>query len=251
MEEDGDQTSFVIMPRLVEQILKEEVFNQPIPFIFSSATLSQDKDFSYIASSLGIENFDSFTVDSPFDYETQMAIKGHMDSLKEQNIKYEEIRKQIVKNSGHSLVLFSSNEEMNHFRNWGEKQVWDVELIYEGDREISESIYYFQSNPTSVLCSFNLWEGLDIPGEALTQVLITSLPFPPNDPVFKAKRSHAQNPVEQVDKPYMLLRLRQGIGRLIRTSSDKGNVHIWMSEEEKSHYFKDIKHVLPVTIRFD
>ena len=75
LEENESTTSFVIMPRLVEDVLKQEVFSQKIPFIFSSATLAQDRDFSYIANSLGIEAYDSFSVASPFDYENQMKIR--------------------------------------------------------------------------------------------------------------------------------------------------------------------------------
>jgi ATP-dependent DNA helicase DinG len=69
LEENESDTSFVIMPRLVEDILKKEVFSQAIPFIFSSATLSKAGDFSHFAQSLGIESYSSMTVDSPFDYE--------------------------------------------------------------------------------------------------------------------------------------------------------------------------------------
>ncbi|MFP3360559.1 helicase C-terminal domain-containing protein, partial [Planococcus sp. SIMBA_143] len=88
------------------------------------------------------------------------------------------------------------------------------------DREISETVKGFQLDESAVLCAYHLWEGLDVPGEALTQVIIASLPFPPKDPVFQAKRKHVANPEADVDVPYMLLRLRQGIGRLIRTSND-------------------------------
>ncbi|NAP00151.1 ATP-dependent DNA helicase, partial [Halomonas sp. MG34] len=88
----------------------------------------------------------------------------------------------------------------------------------------------------------------DVPGEALTQVIIASLPFPPKDPVFQAKRKHVANPEADVDVPYMLLRLRQGIGRLIRTSNDHGVIHIWMTEEDKQKYFTEIQKVLPVKI---
>ena len=69
-------------------------------------------------------------------------------------------------------------------------------------------------------------------------MIVTSLPFPPNDPVFAAKRDHSNDPFSEVDLPYMLLRLRQGIGRLIRTHEDKGNVHILMDRDENKHVMK-------------
>ncbi|GAA0332358.1 ATP-dependent DNA helicase [Oceanobacillus sp. FSL W7-1281] len=225
LEEDGDQSSLVIMPRLVEDVLREEVFQKNIPFIFSSATLSQNGDFSYIAKSLGVDAYDSFSVESPFDYEEVRTIKEH--GYSEETEKYLGIASQLQENKGHSLVLFRSEEEMQAFRKWTEMQDWSFDFLFEGDKEISEIVREFQFNKSSVLCAYHLWEGLDVPGEALTQVIIASLPYPPDDPVFKAKRKHAKNAYDEIDLPYMELRLKQGIGRLIRTEHDKGIVHIW------------------------
>ncbi|SDL89583.1 ATP-dependent DNA helicase [Sediminibacillus halophilus] len=246
LEEAGTDTTLVIMPRLVEDVLKKEVFSQNIPFIFSSATLSQGGDFSHLAGSLGIESYDSFSVSSPFDYERQMAIYGNVDK----EDKWSRIRKQLQENEGRSLLLFSSKQEMDLFRSWADKQDWSFRMLYEGDREISETVRKFQLDTSSVLCSYHLWEGLDVPGNALTQVIIASLPFPPHDPVFQAKRKHAANPIESVDKPYMLLRLRQGVGRLIRSSNDKGTIHIWLKPEETNSYQQAIEKVLPVEIKW-
>ncbi|OLS36956.1 ATP-dependent helicase [Alkalihalophilus pseudofirmus] len=248
LEENATETSFVIMPRLVEDILKKEVFTQNIPFVFSSATLSRNKDFSYMSNSLGIDESLSFSVESPFDYDEQMNIYGHIDQDEEK--KWEEIGSKLVENGGRSLILFSSVEEMNRFRSFTEQQNWSFQMIYEGDGEISEAVKEFQFNETTVLCSYHLWEGLDVPGQSLTQVLISSLPFPPQDPVFKAKRMHALDPVEEVDAPYMLLRLRQGIGRLIRSSEDKGAVHIWMNRAQKEKHEASIQEVFPVSLNW-
>lgn len=248
LEETETETSLVIMPRLVEDILRKEVFSQKIPFVFSSATLSQAGDFSYTASSLGIQKYASFSVNSPFDYETQMKMNGTV--TENESDKWEAMGNALNKNNGHSLLLFSSLEEMNRFRDWTANQSWPFEMIYEGDREISETVKQFQRDESAVLCSYHLWEGLDVPGESLTQVLISSLPFPPNDPVFQAKRSHATDPITEVDLPYMLLRLRQGIGRLIRSSEDKGSVRIWMTNDQMTKYKKQVQDVLPLPINW-
>ncbi|GAA3327327.1 hypothetical protein GCM10020331_066830 [Ectobacillus funiculus] len=103
-----------------------------------------------------------------------------------------------------------------------------IPFLYEGDQEISRLVSQFQNEEETVLCAVHLWEGLDIPGASLSHVIIWSLPFPPNDPVFEAKRKHASDSFAQVDLPYMILRLRQGIGRLIRTSEDNGCVSIFL-----------------------
>jgi ATP-dependent DNA helicase DinG len=245
LEENEVQSSLVIMPRLVEDILKKEVFAQNIPFVFSSATLSQAGDFNYIAKSLGIEKYTSFTVASPFDYQEQMEIKVHVQDA--ENQKWEKIGADLRTASGSSLVLFSSMQEMERFRVWSDQQEWDFDILFEGDREISETVKDFQNVKSTVLCSYSLWEGLDVPGESLTQVIIASLPFPPHDPVFQAKRKHAANPSAEVDVPYMLLRLRQGIGRLIRSSQDEGTVHLWLTGKQKAEFIEEIRAVLPVS----
>lgn len=244
LEEDATTTSLVVMPRLVEDVLKQEVFSQRIPFIFSSATLAEGKDFSYTAKSLGIEQYDAFSVDSPFNYEEKMQLNLHVEA--ELESKWQKIGEQLEENHGSSLLLFSSKDEMEQFRYWANQTTFSFPLLFEGDNEISQMIREFQLNRGSVFCSHHLWEGLDIPGEALTQVIISSLPFPPKDPVFRAKRNHAEDPEKEVDIPYMLLRLRQGMGRLIRTTADEGSIQLWVKEKQWQKYEGDLVKVLPV-----
>lgn len=248
LETNNEDSSLVIMPRLVEDVLEKEVFSQNIPFLFSSATLSRQKDFSYIAGSLGIKNYLSFTVESPFDYEEQMKMNGHLDQGEEE--KWENMKAHLEHQAGKTLILFSSLEEMNRFRTWADHQSFSFPMLYEGDREISETVQTFQQDHATVLCSYHLWEGLDVPGEALSQVMISSLPFPPKDPVFDAKRNHAEDAMQEVDLPYMLLRMRQGIGRLIRGHEDQGSVHVWLTPEQYETIGKEIEGIAPTPIQW-
>ncbi|UTE76099.1 ATP-dependent DNA helicase [Rossellomorea sp. KS-H15a] len=247
LETSEEEHTFVVMPRLVEEILKEQVFSQNIPFIFSSATLSYNGDFSYVSRSLGIETYEKFSVESPYEYEEMM--RAHIPSLDSGvDSKNQYVWEKLQSNQGKSLILFTSKDEMNAFRAYQIQQPdqnWSV--IYEGDREISDTVEQFQQETSTVLCSYHLWEGLDVPGDSLSQVIIYSLPFPPKDPVFDAKRKHATHSVEEVDLPYMMLRLRQGIGRLIRTSDDKGSVHVLLNDDETT-YRELAESVLPVGI---
>ncbi|QDP39974.1 ATP-dependent DNA helicase [Radiobacillus deserti] len=246
LEEEDTDLTFVIMPRLVEDILKKEVFSQSIPFVFSSATLSQAGSFDFMANSLGIEQYDSFQVSSPFDYDENMKVIGYTYS--NEDVKWKEMEQSLVEMNGSTLILFSSGEEMNRFRKWADKTNWSFPILYEGDEEISNIVRKFQTDIPAVLCSYHLWEGLDIPGESLKQVLIASLPFPPHDPVFQAKRNHAKDSFLEVDLPYMLLRLRQGVGRLIRSQTDSGVVRIWVSPEQLEDANKQLTAILPVEI---
>lgn len=198
-----------------------------MPIVFSSATLSVKKDFSYIAASLGIEKYQSFSVPSPFDYEEVMKIYLHELSQTDKVTKVE----QLLKDEKQTLILFKSKQAMNQFKaNVG--LMTRLNIAFEGDRELSAIVREFQNGEIQALCSYHLWEGLDLPEEALTRVIIFDLPFPPHDPLFDAKRSFAQNPFEEVELPFMQLRLQQGMGRLIRTSNDHGDIHILLNDEE-------------------
>lgn len=221
---DGYET-LIIMPRLVTDILHEKLFTSKIPIVFSSATLSIEKDFTYIADSLGIEKFQSFSVASPFDYDEVMKI--YTEEMEQQEKPYHV--EKLLNNPMQTLILFKSKAAMASFRaTIGDR----ADIVFEGDRELSTIVKEFQNGEYSTLCSYHLWEGLDLPLEALTRVIIYDLPFPPVDPLFDAKRSFSNNPFEEVELPFMLLRLQQGIGRLIRTSSDYGEIHLLLNEEE-------------------
>jgi ATP-dependent DNA helicase DinG len=229
---DGpDGLTLSIMPRTVKEVLQEQVFGAKMPIVFSSATLSVQGSFDYVADSLGIESLLSFSVPSPYDYADQMKVLTPADSRStaDFNGKLEAAARLLRESGGRALILFNGREELRRFKQElaaGTVQVPDVPFYFEGDQEISHLISAFQREETSVLCAVSLWEGLDVPGPALSNVIVWSLPFPPHDPVFTAKRKESAAPFEEVDMPYMLLRLRQGIGRLIRSREDRGVVAI-------------------------
>ncbi|WP_427050270.1 ATP-dependent DNA helicase [Paenibacillus sp. TC-CSREp1] len=230
-EESEDETTLSIMPRTVKEILNERVFNTGIPIVFSSATLSVDNSFRYVADSLGIDDFVSFSVASPYDYADKMqmkiaeqAVPGHAENEK----RLRDAAALLQESGGRALILFRTMEELLAFKQdiVHVPEAQGLRFMYEGDREISDLIAAFQQDEESVLCSVNLWEGLDVPGPSLSNVMIWSLPYPPQDPVFNAKRNASASPYEEIDLPYMLLRVKQGLGRLIRTSSDSGSAAI-------------------------
>lgn len=230
-EESEDETTLSIMPRTVKEILNERVFNTGIPIVFSSATLSVDNSFRYVADSLGIDDFVSFSVASPYDYADKMQMKiaeqaapGHAENKN----RLRDAVALLQESGGRALILFRTMEELLAFKQdiVHVPEAQGLRFMYEGDREISDLIAAFQQDEESVLCSVNLWEGLDVPGPSLSNVMIWSLPYPPQDPVFNAKRNASASPYEEIDLPYMLLRVKQGLGRLIRTSSDSGSAAI-------------------------
>ncbi|MEC3814230.1 ATP-dependent DNA helicase [Bacillus altitudinis] len=250
LEKQELDTTFVVMPKTVAEVLGEKVFLQKIPYIFSSATLSENQSFDYLAESLGIKDYLSMSVASPYDYEEQMQMYFHgiQQPMTESAVKGQHVLSQVKENGGRSLILFPSFDELHVFRKQldASNESLPFHVYFEGDEEISTIVQKFQADETSVLCSVHLWEGLDIPGQSLTNVVIWGLPYPPHDPVFEAKRNEAKDAFTEVDLPYMLLRLRQGIGRLIRTSQDAGSIHIYFGSQKDIELQSKIESVLPV-----
>ncbi|MFE0302503.1 MULTISPECIES: ATP-dependent DNA helicase [Bacillus] len=250
LEKQELDTTFVVMPKTVAEVLGEKVFSQKIPYIFSSATLSENQSFDYLAESLGIKDYLSMSVASPYDYEEQMQMYFHgiQQPMTESAVKGQHVLSQVKENGGRSLILFPSFDELHVFRKQLDEsnESLPFHVYFEGDEEISTIVQKFQADETSVLCSVHLWEGLDIPGQSLTNVVIWGLPYPPHDPVFEAKRNEAKDAFTEVDLPYMLLRLRQGIGRLIRTSQDAGSIHIYFGSQKDIELQSKIESVLPV-----
>jgi ATP-dependent DNA helicase DinG len=232
------------MPKMVEEVMREEVFTQKKPFIFSAATLANQKSFDYIAASIGVDEYLSFSVTSPFDYDDKMNL--YLPKFKNADLegKIDYILEAIRKSEGRALILLNNKEELLQLKKKLSGAV-SYPVYFEGDEEISTLVSKFQNEEHAILCSIHLWEGLDIPGRSLENVLIFSLPFPPNDPVFTAKRAGVVNPFIDVDLPYMLLRLRQGVGRLIRSEKDQGSVHILIEDDIDPNVLQKIKEVLP------
>lgn len=163
--------------------------------------------------------------------------------------------KLLQRTEGRALILFPTHEELRRFKQeiLKRSECEKLRFLFEGDQEISHLIASFQGDEHSVLAAVSLWEGLDVPGPSLSNVMIWALPFPPQDPVFMAKREAVSNPFEEVDIPYMLLRLRQGIGRLIRTREDSGIIAIFSEEMHTNDSLREhIVGVLPsgVALKF-
>ncbi|MCM3588768.1 ATP-dependent DNA helicase [Mesobacillus maritimus] len=246
LEDRNGEKTLVIMPKMVEEVLRKEVFSQEKPFIFSSATLSDHNSFEYLANSLGVEEYLSFSVESPFDYEERMSIVLSEFVPNDFITKADFTVEQLKKSQGRALVLFTNKAELERFKDYVQKNEFIFPVLFEGEAEISTLVSRFQNEEQSVLCSLNLWEGLDVPGRALENVILFDLPFPPNDPVFAAKREEAKDAFLEVDLPYMILRLRQGIGRLIRSHSDRGTIHLLLDQTIDPVVLERILLVLPV-----
>lgn len=230
--------SFWVVPRNLSKMLDIHLFRKRLPVVFTSATLSNKGDFSYFTRKLGIKKPSFSTVESPFDIEKQVVVyltEGLSNS-------YEEVRfsvgiKKLVSllklNEGRALVLTNSLEEVRKIRRAFESYELPFEVLWEDRGERGYLVQRFRQEVSSVLIGANFWEGIDVPGEALSLLIVWQLPFPSLDPLIEVQRKEAKeeglDPMMTVDYPEMGLKLKQGCGRLIRTKDDRGVIAIMES----------------------
>ena len=222
--EKGDD-SFWVVPRRIDDMLNKHLFQKEIPVVFTSATLSNQGDFDYFIRSLGLKNPSKSSIGSPFDLENQVLVY-----LPEPRDKIQQLISLLKGNGGRALVLTNSLHEIKRIRKELEGYDFPFEIIWEDKGERGYLVRSFREEETSVLIGSSFWEGIDVPGEALTLLIIWELSLNVQDPLIEVQRKEAReeglDPITTVDYPEMTLRLKQGCGRLIRTEDDKGAIII-------------------------
>lgn len=187
------------------------------PLLFTAATLEP----AYMAGALGVERYEATSVGVPFNLGEQVLVyqPGEAGSTPDPHV-----RAVIEAMGGRSLVLLRSQAEVQAYRPLLEGLPFRV--LFEGDAERGAMLTQFRADTASVLVGSSLWEGFDAPGETLSCVIVPRLPFPAQDPLILERRLQAidrgEDPFQAVDLPEMLIRLKQGAGRLIRSIQDRG-----------------------------
>lgn len=234
--------------------------------ICTSATLSTGGDFALFRSRCGVQDDPIELMGQPvFDFARQAMV--YLPSLAtydwENRERYfdavaEETRRLLEVSRGRALCLFTSWNGMQHV---AEKLrgLLPWPLLLQGELPRSELLRRFRSIPHSVLFGTkSFWEGVDVPGDALSLVIIDKLPFPsPRDPLHEARTQRIAdqggNAFTEYTLPLMILSLKQGFGRLIRTKTDRGVVAILDNRLTTKRYGSLVLHSLPpaaVTRRF-
>ena len=227
-------------------------------FIFTSATLSVGKNnFKYFMQNIGADLVqkgltleDSY--DSPYDYENNAIIYSCKDIENPKNKnKYlkelvQKIKELILITNGKTLVLFTSKSDMKYVYEHIGNKIGNINIYIQNDGSSQDTVKRkFKEDINSVLFSTGIfWEGIDIKGKSLSNLIIARLPFPIVDPIMEYKKSLNKNGFAKVYIPEMLIKLKQGVGRLIRSETDKGIVCILDSRMDK--YEKRIKETLPI-----
>ncbi|MFY3791391.1 ATP-dependent DNA helicase [Ureibacillus sp. MALMAid1270] len=188
---------------------------------------------------------------SPYSYEESAMLyissglshpTHERDLFREQSIA--ELIKIIQLTEGRAMILFTSKDDMKYVQTEFNKYhlPWKI-LVQDNDSSQQEVIEEFKNDEQSILLSTGIfWEGIDIKGPALSNLIIYRLPFPTPDPVSEYKQEQAFSEKEfflETQVPKMIVRLRQGIGRLIRCETDKGIVSILdprLSSNRKNEY---------------
>ena len=230
---DAKDGSFWVVPRNLGELLNKHLFAKNLPVVFTSATLSNEGNFDYIIRTLGLQNPTKSTIGSPFDIGNQVVVNlPQTDELIEDKFTrgIETLVTLLQKNGGRALVLANTMNQVRKIRKKLEGREFPFEILWEDQGDRGYLVQRFKEEETTVLIGANLWEGIDVPKDALNLVIIWQLPFPALDPLIEVQQKEAKeqglDPVTTVDYPEMGLKLKQGCGRLIRTEEDKGEIVI-------------------------
>ncbi len=221
-----------LTPMDIADIFREHMQSRPCGWIFTSATLTVADDFSHICKTLGIEDAECRSWDSPFDYMNQ-SVLFVPDGLPEPSNR--EYNAQVVEQAlpvleaskGRAFMLFTSHRALKEAALLLESKV-SYPLLIQGSMPRSQLLAKFRSTDNAILLgTSSFWEGVDVRGEALSCVIIDKLPFAsPGDPLLQARidaiRERGGNPFRDYQLPQAVIALKQGVGRLIRDVNDRG-----------------------------
>lgn len=251
--------SLISTPLDIATQFKRQMEAMPCSWIFTSATLAVDNQFSHFSERMGIESAEELKLDSPFDYWHHSLMyappniplpqdHGFVEAVVEASLPVIEACK------GGVFMLFTSYYALNKaaeiledsFDNSANRPI-----LVQGEATQHEMIEKFRQAGNAILLgTSSFWEGVDVRGEALSCVIIDKLPFAaPNDPVMEARiqsiRDNNGNPFFDYQLPQAVITLKQGVGRLIRDHNDRGVLVICDPRLRTKSYGKTFLESLP------
>jgi len=256
---------FKISPLDVAPVLRQALFNKVDATVCTSATMNLGDNFRYWCNCVGLpadrKKFTGKVYNSPFDFANRLLLLTPHDCpdySKEKEDEYaaflcESIGSAVESSGGGALVLFTSYKLMNEVAATLRPRfdAMGINTIIQGEADRYSLLERFKSDTDSVLfATSSFWEGVDAPGNTLRLVIITKLPFRmPDEPIYKARlaklAAEGRNGFYEMTLPDAVLKLKQGFGRLMRHSNDRGIVIILDSRIVKKFYGASMLASLP------
>ena len=253
---DRDNLRYVVAPVETGPVLKQHLWERSAAFVLLSATLRVSDSFDYTKQRLGFEEAEERYHASPFDYGSQAMIylpRNLPDPRSDQGLAAvtDEMETLIRASHGRAFVLFTSWQALNQIGpELARRLPWNV--LIQGESGSRDAILEtFRSDTHSVLCGTrSFWEGVDVPGESLSLVIIDKMPFAPfNDPLLRARIERCEasggNGFADIQLPEAIATLRQGAGRLIRSIDDRGVMALLDSRLYVKGYGREVARNLP------
>lgn len=253
---NGGRLTLHSAPLHIGSLMQNYVWNEKSAVILTSATLTTAGEFDYLKQRLGAEDADEVALGSPFDFESSALLfiandipepndrSGHQRAIEHSLIHLTRAT------GGRTLVLFTSYDQLRKTSTAITPVLakYGIQVYEQGEGASPHALLEsFKTTQQAVLLGTrSFWEGVDIPGEALSVLVITKLPFDvPSDPVIAARSETYEDAFYQYQLPEAILRFRQGFGRLIRTQSDRGVVAILDRRVLTKRYGKNFIDSLP------
>ena len=232
----GERLSLNAAPLRAGPLVQEHMWHQKASVIMASATMTTRGDFNYVKNTLSANEVDSLSLGSPFDYESSTLLYVANDIPEPNAHGYQQALDRTLiatakATGGRMLVLFTSYAALKKTSQaiTGQLAREDIFVYEQGDGASPNALLEsFKSTERAVLLGTrSFWEGVDVPGDSLSVVVITKLPFDvPSDPIIAARSELYEDSFNEYYLPESILKFRQGFGRLIRTASDRGVVAI-------------------------
>jgi ATP-dependent DNA helicase DinG len=239
----------------VSQILRERLFEQFDTVILTSATLTVGGRFDYIRQRLGVNHAKESALPPEFDYPGQalLYLPRKMPDVRDAGFSAkaaDEIVRLLEHSQGRAFCLFTSYSQMNELFERVRTRV-SFPMLLQGTAPRSVLLERFKNTEAAVLfATASFWQGVDVPGEQLSCVIVDRLPFAvPSDPIVAARvealREDGRNAFGEFQVPQAVLALKQGFGRLIRTKTDRGVLALLDTRIQRMPYGKIFLESLP------
>jgi predicted DnaQ family exonuclease/DinG family helicase len=248
-------------PINVGSLLRNRVYAERRSTVFTSATLAVGGTFDYFRSRVGLgSEIEELILPSPFDFFHQALVCLPTDLPPPEHETFDREVEEVVASvarrvGGRTLVLFTSHRQLRDVHEALKHRIDLDEVLILGqgiDGQRRHLLKAFEEAERPLLLgTSSFWEGIDVPGERLSCVIMVRLPFPvPTEPVYAARAEQVRDGFAQLALPQAALRLKQGFGRLIRRSTDRGAVVILDNRIIGRDYGKAFLDVLPPASRF-